>query len=252
MHLLASSPPNASINEMAHCFRCSRSGRYARNIGNPLRRRSRALPVAQLLRLFSRRCFPGGSFKRHCESGKRIAAISPRPFRGEGSWRLLLISSAKGFVDETGTQWSPGEVTDLLTDLVAQTNYPAVCVQTTRIAADQFTMDIESDGSTGQNLSITLKGSSTTDPTGPSSSTCAPRAYANRTSRHAETASSPITQAPSTLLQSLGTCVLRPGSQNITQHKYSYQTEPTFPAERFPCGASPSRLHTGQRGRENQ
>ena len=34
VHLLASSPPNASINEMAHCFRCSRSGRYARNIGN--------------------------------------------------------------------------------------------------------------------------------------------------------------------------------------------------------------------------
>ena len=77
-------------DEIAHCFRCSRSGRYARNIGNPWRRRSRALLVAQLLRLFSRRCFPGGSFKMHWESDKRIAAIPPRPFRGEGSWRILL------------------------------------------------------------------------------------------------------------------------------------------------------------------
>ena len=85
----------------------------------------------------------------------------------------------------------------------------------------------------------------------PIGSTCAPRAYANRTSRHAETTSSPIAQAPSTLRQSLGTCVLSLGSQTITQHKSLCSTEATFPTERFPCGASPSRLHIGQRELEN-
>ena len=32
----------------------------------------------------------------HCESDKRIAAIPPRPFRVEGSWRILL-NKAPGF-----------------------------------------------------------------------------------------------------------------------------------------------------------
>ena len=103
------------------------------------------------------------------KAGSNIT-ISGSSFLKAGE-KYTLISSAKGFVDENGTQWSSGEVKDLLTDLVAQTNYSAVRVQTTRIAADQFTMDIESDGSTGQNLSITLKGSSTTDPTGPTTPT---------------------------------------------------------------------------------